>query len=144
MENDFMHQVGEEIGVVKDNPRLLIIVSHSFIEMIVKSLTEHYVPHKKYHNHYQRLSVLNQIKVIDKFQFELFNWFRGLRNRAVHTPIFVLVDQDFKPLIGLVKQETLGVDKFHLFSLTLIAELWNKHLDVLGPIYLSKYCTAEA
>ena len=43
LESDDMLQVGEEIGIVKDNPRLLVIVSHSFVEMMVKILLDHHV-----------------------------------------------------------------------------------------------------
>ena len=135
-----MLQVGKEIGIVKDNPRLLVIVSHSFVEMMVKTLLDHHLPEAKLKNHYQRLEVLKKESVIDGFQFKLYDWFRVLRNDAVHTPIFRLKDSDFYALHCLVKKEQLGVDNFHRFSLTLIAELWNKNLDVLGDAYLSKYC----
>lgn len=138
VDSNFMLQVGDEIGLVKSNPRLLIIVSHSFIEMIVKTLSHYHLPKVKLKNHHQRLEKLKKEKVIDKFQFQLYDWFRELRNRAVHTPIFRLNDADFEPLHGLAKKEQLGVNSFHLFSIILISELWNKHLDVLGPVYLKK------
>jgi hypothetical protein len=140
LKSDYMLQVAKEIGVVKDNPRLLIIVSHSFIEMMIKTLLEHHVPDLFLKNHNQRLEKLKKEAVIDEFQFELYDWFRELRNNAVHTPIFRLNDSDFERLNGLVKKEQLGVDCFHRFSLKLIAELWNKNLDVLGSEYLKKYC----
>ncbi|MGI2169955.1 DUF4145 domain-containing protein [Shewanella sp. MF05960] len=140
MKSDYMLQVANEIGVVKDNPRLLIIVSHSFIEMMIKTLLEHHVPDLLLKNHNQRLEKLKKEAVIDEFQFELYDWFRELRNDAVHTPIFNLKDSDFERLSGLVKKEQLGVDCFHSFSLKLIAELWNKNLAVLGPEHLKKYC----
>ncbi|WP_144244174.1 DUF4145 domain-containing protein [Nitrincola sp. A-D6] len=137
---NYMLQVGKEIGIVKDNPRLLVIVSHSFVEMMVKSLLDYHIPEAKLKNHYQRLEILKQKSVIDDFQFKLYDWFRELRNDAVHTPIFRLKDSDFHALHNLVKKDQLGVDNFHSFSLKLIAELWNKNLDVLGEAYLSKYC----
>lgn len=140
MDQDYMLQVGKEIGIVKDNPRLLVIVSHSFVEMMVKTLLDHYVPNAKLKNHYQRLERLKKESVIDGFQFKLYDWFRELRNDAVHTPIFCLKDSDFCALHGLVKKEQLGVDNFHRFSFRLISELWNKNLDVLGGAYLRKYC----
>lgn len=134
-----MLQVGKEIGLVKDNPRLLVIVSHSFVEMMVKTLLDHHLPKAKLKNHYQRLEMLKKHSVIDEFQFKLYDWFRELRNDTVHTPIFRLKDSDFYALHDLVKKEQLGVDNFHRFSLRLIAELWNKNLVVLGGTYLSKY-----
>lgn len=140
MEQDYMLQVGKEIGIVKDNPRLLVIVSHAFVEMMVKSLLDHHVPEAKLKNHYQRLEKLKQKSVIDDFQFKLYDWFRELRNDAVHTPIFRLKDSDFNALRGLVKMEQLDFDDFHSLSLKLIAELWNKNLGIFGEAYLSKYC----
>lgn len=135
-----MQQVGKEIGIVKDHPRLLIIVSHSFVEMMVKTLLVHHVPGLELKNHHQRLEKLKKESVIDNFQFELYDWFRELRNEAVHTPVFHLNNSHFEKLNGLVKNEQLGVSNFHSFSLKLISELWNKNLDVLGNAYLSKYC----
>ncbi|NAZ48130.1 hypothetical protein GL178_18340 [Vibrio toranzoniae] len=140
MDSDYMLQVGDEIGLVKDNPRLLVIVSHSFVEMIVKTLSDHYLPEVKLKNHNQRLEKLRKEQVIDEFQFQVYDWFRDLRNKAAHTSIFRLNDSDFEPLIGLVKREQLGVQSFHLFSIKLISELWNKHLEILAPVYLGKYC----
>ena len=140
MDSDYMLQVGDEIGFVKDNPRLLVIVSHSFVEMIVKTLSDHYFPEVKLKNHNQRLEKLRKEQVINEFQFHVYDWFRDLRNKAAHTPIFRLNDSDFEPLIGLVKRERLGIQSFHLLSINLISELWNKHLEILAPVYLDKYC----
>ena len=140
MGSDYMLQVCDEIGLVKENPRLLVIVSHSFVEMIVKTLSDHHLPEVKLKNHNQRLEKLRKEQVIDEFQFQVYDWFRELRNKAAHTPIFRLYASDFEPLFGLVKREQLGVQSFHRFSIKLISELWNKHLDVLGPVYLGKYC----
>ncbi|MCG9775326.1 hypothetical protein L1D49_18800, partial [Vibrio diabolicus] len=85
MDSDYMLQVGDEIGLVKDNPRLLVIVSHSFVEMIVKTLSDHYLPEVKLKNHNQRLEKLRKEQVIDEFQFQVYDWFRELRNKAAHT-----------------------------------------------------------
>lgn len=134
-----MLQVGKEIGIVKDNPRLLIIVSHSFVEMMVKTLLDHHAPGLELKNHNQRLEKLKKESVIDNFQFELYDWFRELRNEAVHTPVFHLDDSHFERLNGLVKNKQLGVSNFHDFSLKLIMELWSKNLNVLGDAYLSEY-----
>lgn len=135
-----MLKVGEEIGIVKDNPRLLVIVSHSFVEMMVKTLLDHHVPGMQLKNHNQRLEKLKKESVIDDFQFKLYDWFRELRNDAVHNPIFRLKESDFEKLHGLVKKEQLGVNNFHSFSIKLIFELWNKNLEVLGAAYLGKHC----
>lgn len=135
-----MLQIGEEIGIVKENPRLLVIVSHSFVEMMVKNLLDHYVPGMQLKNHNQRLEKLKKESVIDDFQFKLYDWFRELRNDAVHNPIFRLKESDFEKLHGLVKQEQLGINSFHSFSIKLISELWNKNLEVLGAEYLGKNC----
>ncbi|MBF4252505.1 hypothetical protein EAY15_18940, partial [Vibrio anguillarum] len=78
MGSDYMLQVCDEIGLVKENPRLLVIVSHSFVEMIVKTLSDHHFPKVKLKNHNQRLEKLRKEQVIDEFQFQLYDWFRDL------------------------------------------------------------------
>lgn len=143
LESDYMLQVCEEIGIVKDNPRLLVIVSHSFVEMMVKTLLDHHAPSMQLKNHNQRLEKLKKESIIDDFQFNLYDWFRELRNDAVHTPVFRLKESDFEKLRELVKKEQLGVNNFHNFSIKLISELWNKNLDILGAVYLSKHCLQE-
>nr|OEF39681.1 hypothetical protein OAC_12300 [Vibrio cyclitrophicus 1F273] len=135
LKSNYMLQVSNEIGVVKDNPRLLIIVSHSFVEMIIKTLCDYYIPGVKLVNHHQRLEKLRKEKVLNEFQFKLYNWFRELRNQAVHTPVFRLEASSFAELRGVVKEDLLEVQSFHLFSIKLITELWNKHLDILVPVY---------
>ncbi|MDP2506853.1 hypothetical protein [Oceanobacter sp. 3_MG-2023] len=140
MDSDYMLQVGEEIGMVKDNPRLLIIVSHSFVEMMVKTLSDHYMPNVVLRNHHQRLQKLKKEGIIDEFQFLIYDWFRVLRNDAVHVPIFRLSDEDFVPLNGVVKSRDLKAEHFHRFLLSLISDLWNKNLEILGSIFLRKYC----
>ncbi|WP_217523248.1 hypothetical protein [Vibrio metschnikovii] len=133
---NYLLLVAEEMGLVKDNPRLQIIVSHSFIEMMVKSLVDHHFPENQMKNHSRRLEKLRKENIIDGFQFKLYQWYKDLRNVAVHTPLFRLHNDHFEPLIGVVKQTELNIDSFHRFSMSLIAELWNKNLDVLGPEYL--------
>lgn len=91
-------------------------------------------------NHNQRLEKLKKESVIDDFQFKLYDWFRELRNDAVHNPIFRLKESDFEKLDGLVKKEQLSVNSLHSFSVKLISELWNKNLEVLGAAYLGIYC----
>ncbi|MBO0216237.1 DUF4145 domain-containing protein [Vibrio sp. Vb2880] len=108
--------------------------------MIVKTLSDHYLPEVKLKNHNQRLEKLREEQVIDEFQFQVYDWVRDLRNKAAHTPIFRLNDSDFEALVGLVKRVQLGVQSFHLFSIKLISQVWNKHLDILGLAYLNKYC----
>ncbi|MGL0940450.1 MULTISPECIES: hypothetical protein [Vibrio] len=135
MESNYMLRVSDEIGIVKDNPRLLIIVSHSFVEMIIKTLCDYHFPDIKLSNHHQRLQKLRKEKVLNEFQFKLYSWFRELRNQAAHTPVFRLEASNFADLRGVVKEDLLGVQSFHLFSIKLITELWNKHLDILVPVY---------
>jgi hypothetical protein len=135
-----MLQIGDEIGIVKNNPRLLVIVTHSFVEMMVKTLSDYYMPNVVMKNHHQRLQKLKKEGKIDDFQFSIYDWFRELRNEAVHTPIFKLSDAHFIGLIGVVNNRDLKAERFHRFSLSLIAELWNKNIEVLGPVYLKEYC----
>ena len=140
LDSDYMLQVGDEIGIVKDNPRLLVIVSHAFVEMMVKTLSDHYIPTVVLKNHNQRLEKLKKEKIIDDFQFSVYDWFRELRNEAAHTPIFRLSNEHYSPLRGIVNNKDLKAECFHRFSLSLISELWNKNIEILGPVYLSKYC----
>lgn len=140
MDSDYMLQVYKEIGLVKNHPRLLIIISHSFIEMIVETLCEHHCPKTHLSNHNRKLEKLKKEHVIDEFQLKLYKWFLELRNKAAHNPTFRLKDSDFEPIANLIKKQQVGVNSLHIFSIKLISELWNKHLNVLVPVYLRKYC----
>jgi hypothetical protein len=139
MDDKFILKVFDEIGLVKDNNRLLIIVSHSFVEMIVKVLVEVHTE-CRLKNHHNRLEKLKSEKIIDEFQFDVYNWFRELRNEAVHSPLFELTADKYELLDGKVDGKNLQPDYFHRFSISLISELWNKHLDVFLPRFHKALC----
>ena len=90
-----MIKITREITMVKNNNRLLVLVTHGFIELLVNALIDHYLKNSKKvtndgrsYPHSTKLLLLNEVGIIDDNLYKVFNWFRKLRNRAAHQPIF--------------------------------------------------------
>jgi len=137
IDSDYFKQIGEEIGLVKDNERLLIIVSHAFIEMMVKALLDHHI-NNDLRTHHRRLKKLKAEKLITENQFIIYDWFRNLRNDAAHNPIFRLRQEKLNEIVPNIKDKYSKVEAFHLLSIGLISELWNKNLDLFLPLFYSE------
>jgi len=135
-----MIKISREMAIVKNNTRLLVLVTHGFLELLVNALVDHYLKNSKkvtnderLYPHSTKLLILNELGIIDDNLYKVFNWFRKLRNRAAHQPLFKLTKDDLKH-IG--PKEYQNPDNFYdLCMLELIAGFWNKHIPIFGPIF---------
>ena len=85
----------EELDLVKDHPRMLVLVAHGFLELLINMMIEKNINnHKKIisdnrsYSHSTKLLILNEMGVISDKQYSVYDWFRKLRNKAAHRPIF--------------------------------------------------------
>jgi hypothetical protein len=72
---------------------------------------------------------LNERNDIDDNFFRVLDWFRKLRNRAAHEPLFEITEKD----LLFVKQ--CGAKSFSEFCVDLVTGFWNSELDTLGPVF---------
>lgn len=145
-------ELARELHAVRDKPRLLVLVTHGFLELMVNTVIEKKCKHGKRiaedtrgYPHSTKLVILNEKELINDALFAALDWFRGLRNRAGHRPFFKFSKND-----ALEAKKRLAGASLHLDSLgeseesfwhhvcdTLISVLWNTHVEVFREIELS-------
>lgn len=139
IKGDLIIQVFRELYIVRDHTRLLVLVAHGFIELLVNALIDHHLKNSKKvtsdsrsYPHSTKLLILNELGVLDDEQFIVFDWFRKLRNRAAHQPIFSVTDSD---LSKITSDEYRDPQNFYSLCVALIGGFWNQHIPIFGPKY---------
>ena len=135
-----MIKITREITMVKNNNRLLVLVTHGFIELLINALIDHYLKNSKKvtndgrsYPHSTKLLLLNELGIIDDNLYKVFNWFRKLRNRAAHQPIFKVNKDDLK---NLRPEKYKNPSNFYNLCMgELIGGFWNQHIPIFGPIF---------
>jgi hypothetical protein len=137
----------QEIGRVKNDHRLLILVSHGVLELLVNSLIDLKCKNAKRiasdsrgFPHAARLLILNELGVISDAQLKAYDSFRKLRNRAAHEPLFVLKTAD---LAGFSDRFT-DPASLYLLCTAIIGGLWNDHVTDMARRFLPSMADAVA
>lgn len=140
LDDALLNKITREMAMVKNNNRLLVLVTHGFIELLVNALVDHYLKNSKKvtndgrsYPHSTKLLLLNELGIIDDNLYKVFNWFRKLRNRAAHQPIFQVTEADLK---NLMPEEYKKPGNFYNLCIgELIGGFWNQHIPIFGPIF---------
>jgi hypothetical protein len=134
-----------ELKRVKNEPRLLVIVTHGLIELIINTLIDaHCKNAKKIANsnrdfpHSAKLTILNEKGVLSDHHYQLLNWFRKLRNDAAHDPFFELTKDRMSPLAD---PEMRKPERFCMTCQSILTDLWLTFEDVVGPAFLPTHYT---
>lgn len=137
LKKDLIFEVFKELSFVKNHIRLLILVTHGFLEMLINALAEHHLKNNKKvikdnrsYPHSTKLLILNELEIIDDDEYLVFDWFRKLRNDAAHKPIFTVTTETVK---NLNPEQFRNPANFYELCVYLIGGLWNKHISVFGP-----------
>lgn len=139
LKGDLIMQVMKELSIVSKHTRLLVLVSHGFIELLINALVDHYIKNRKIvtsdsrsYPHATKLLLLNELNIISDDQYKILDWFRKLRNKAAHVPIFDVTKQD----LSMMPQEKYREpSNFYELCIILIGSLWNEHIPIFGPKY---------
>lgn len=133
-----------ELWNVRDNDRLLVIVSHGFIELLVNTLVDAKckTPKKVPRNHAARLVVLHEMGVIGDFRFKSLDWFRDLRNEAAHKPLFEVTQAEMaiqlKQATGAelaTERATFTANNTYELCMMLVITLWSDHSKIFSPAF---------
>lgn len=140
-----------ELASVRDNQRLLVIVTHGFVELFLNAVIDAKCKHGKKritsnsrdYSHSVKLVLLNELSLLDNRLYQILDWFRKLRNRAAHETFFQLMPQDIEfahksmdRFLPVNVEPTVGdLDRF---CKLLVGTIWNTHLDVFVPIFEPK------
>ncbi len=128
-----------EITRNRDNERSLVVVSHGVIELFVNTLIEAHCRNAKRiaedtrgYPHSARLLILHELGVLTDREYEVYDWFRRLRNRAAHDPFFVVGKGDF----GHLAEGFRDPSKLWELCIDLVGGLWNQNIPALLPRFL--------
>jgi hypothetical protein len=123
---------------VKDEPRLLVIVAHAFVELAINTMVEAVCKSGKKISrqsrdfpHSIKLTILNEMGILSDHHFKLLDWFRKLRNDAAH-------DFDF----GVTKErlDIFGEHFFHdpadlyVICTAIVFDLFMEHTEIIGQV----------
>jgi hypothetical protein len=137
-----LYEVLQEVVLVQQHPRLLVLVAHGFIELLVNTIVEHKLKRGKRiasdsrtYPHSVKLVLLYETGIIKEKEYEAYDWYRGLRNKAAHEPLFTITEESFKPLDNPKYKKP---EDLFQFSAALIGTLWNRHAEMLSPLFAAK------
>ncbi|ELE6591612.1 hypothetical protein NDJ14_16980 [Vibrio alginolyticus] len=139
LKDDMLIRVFRELSIVKDNTRLLILVTNGFLELLVNRLIETKTKNaKKISSNGQsfpyatKLLILNEIGIISDDDYKVFEWFRKLRNKSAHLPVFEVTKNELKQLSD---QQYHDPANFYNLCTIFIGGFWNGHIEVFGPVF---------
>jgi len=137
LKDDLIMQIFKELSLVKGHTRLLVLVTHGFIELLVNALVDHHLKNSKKvtsdgrsYPHSTKILLLNELGIIEDSQYKVFDWFRKLRNKAAHQPIFQVTKNELK---NISPEKYKEIDNFYELCIELIGGFWNQHIPIFGP-----------
>lgn len=136
----------DEVKALRNHPRMLILVTHGFVELAINAIVTAKCKHAKTIKsnrnfpHAYELLILNEVGALSDHHFRLLNWLKDLRNDAAHKPHFKLTPAR---LGCFVHPEHRVPNKFDGLCRLIIADLWKSYEEAVGPtlapsLYLSK------
>ena len=134
--DDFLTRVFKELNDQQNNARHCVILMHGFIELLINVLIEAHCKNGKQitsssrdYPHSTKLLILYELSILNAAQFKVLSWFRKLRNRAAHTPLFDLTPNDLVAFRGTSFE---SVDQFALLCVDIFCDIWNQHAHLFA------------
>jgi hypothetical protein len=147
--NDVLESFFGELLSVEKHHRSLVIIAHGYIELFTNCLINEKCKHGKRRitenpGDYPlsvKLTLLNELNIIDDILFQLLDKFRKIRNRAAHKATFSITTAEWQILNSgldrfLANESKRKPNDLAHFCKLLIGTLWNEHLDIMMKIRL--------
>ena len=138
-----------ELTAVESHHRSLVIIAHGYIELLLNSIIDVKCKHGKDRitkNNRDfplsvKLTLLNELGIVDDTLFKILDKFRKIRNRAAHEASFSITAAEWKVLNNGLNRFIPGEAKIKPNDLShfcklLIGALWNENLDIVSSIKL--------
>ena len=140
LENDPLPKILQELQVMRASHRLCVIAAHGLLELLINTFVEANCKHGKDissrsrdYTHSAKLVILHELSLITDSEFRQFDWFRKLRNRAAHDPLFEITSADLDLFRG---SDYSNPDNFYMVCINLIGGFWNRHVTFFAPKFL--------
>jgi len=138
-----------ELSAVENHHRSLVIIAHGYIELLLNSIIDVKCKHGKERitkNNRDfplsvKLTLLNELGIVDDSLFNILDKFRKIRNRAAHEASFSITTAEWQVLNNGLNRFIPGESKIKPNDLShfcklLIGALWNENLNVVSSIKL--------
>jgi len=145
-EEDVIFAFFKELNKMSDNQRLLVIVTHGFVELLLNTIIDVKCKHGKKkitsnhrdYPHAVKLVLLNELNLLDDRLYRILDWFNKVQNRAAHEPFFQLTAGDIALLTQSLDRFISGEsnrkpNNLYHFCTLLIGTIWNENLQLLLP-----------
>lgn len=123
---------------VKGDPRSLILITNGFLELLIETLikvkcknSKKIINDSRSYPYSSKLILLHEIGVLKDNEFNVYDYFRKLRNRAAHEPFFTVTRKELDRFKGIKHSE----DKLYGICVDIVGSLWNKHVEVFRPVF---------
>ena len=147
--NDVLELFFKELIAVEDHYRSLVIITYGYIELFLNSIIDAKCKHgikriTKNNRDFPlsvKLTLLNEMGILDDTLFQVLDKLRKIRNRAAHEPSFSITMAEWqilnKGLDRFIPEESKRKpnDLAHFCKL-LIGAIWNENLDIVSGIEL--------
>ncbi|MGH9782941.1 MAG: hypothetical protein ACRD88_02045 [Terriglobia bacterium] len=144
---DPLAQYVRALHYAPQDQRSIILLSHGVLELLINGLIDarcknsaRITSDNRGYPHSTRLLILHEIGVIDDQAFRRLEWFRKLRNKAAHEPLFRVTAGD---LAGLATRYR-DPEKLNKLCEALVVSFWNTHVDDLLPRFAPSLIEAHA
>jgi len=144
--NDVIGTLLGELGSLPDHPRILITVTHCYLELLVYELAcgrckngKRVRESQRDYPQSQRIVLLHEAGVISDREAEVLHWFRKKRNEAAHETGFDVTADDLR----LFKDELTSVpfdtpSNLRLLCHHIVINFWNHHAEFFTNLFLTK------
>lgn len=139
----------KELSAVENHDRSLVIISHGYIELLLNNVIDAKCKNGKNRitkNNRDfplsvKLTLLNELGVVDETLLKILDKFRKIRNRAAHEASFSITTAEWQVLSNGLNRFLPGESKIKPNDLShfcklLIGTLWNENLDIVSHIKL--------
>jgi hypothetical protein len=136
---DLLNKVFNEISVVKGHPRLIVLVGNGFLELLISILVKEKLKNGKKiysdsrtYTYAIQLVMLHETGIITDTEYKTLDWYRGIRNRAAHEPIFEITTADLEDLGNPNYSEP---DALLSLTINTITGIWNAYFALFTPLF---------
>lgn len=151
MSNDPLNLLLDEVRSCSAHPRTVVLVAHGIVELIVNTLVKakcqngkRILDNSRQYPHSAKAVILNEIGLFGNEELQLLDRFRKLRNDAVHTAQFAVLNDRVLAVKGdwpfqLPHKQPADADQVNqnlvTLCLSILAQVWGRHIDDLSEIF---------
>jgi hypothetical protein len=132
---------------MRDEPRLLVLVTHGFIELLINAIADEkcrnaskITSNSRDFPHSAKLTILHEMRVLSDHHYRLLNWFRKLRNDSAHDPFFELTPSR---LDLMANEKFREVKNLSVLCRLMLMDLWRSYDTIIGNVFMPDHYLTE-